>query len=311
MPNSRFYVRGFFDVIVLRNGKRIPMAVVLWVVAIGFNVSLRAEDKVVDETTGKLATLRLQFVCYQGLLESYGILKEITGGDDKLSVIDSSAEFIQCGLPDCAFCELSIRPPYLDPVASKIFLEDFQEQKHEYVNRLRDGVFEPRIVHVRPCIDTVHIDLPTAATPYPSRLQVSLYRHLKVPLPSSTALWGTSPWYGAVQFSLGDDEVPFPVVVQGPTPKKAWIIPRHFASISGPDGRIEIDRLPAGKPLNFQFFHPVLGNVIGEQFRVVIVKKQYTNKNGQVELTLNEGINDFGRIDISDALIKSLVHICP
>ena len=293
----------FLDTKVATKFKRYFTSALLWIITMESAVVVSADEKMENVKPEKQATIRLQFVCYKGLLESCGILKEVTGGEEKSSLIDPSAAFIQCALPDCAFYELTIRPPYLHPQAGKKFLEDFEGQKRDYVIQLRDGAFEPRIVHARPRIDTVRIDLPTAVAASPPRLRVGLASLLDVPFPRSTAMWGASPWYKEVQFSHGDDDVPFPIVLRGPIPIRAWIIPRHFASISGPDGRVEIDHLPTGKTLTFQFFHPVLGFVSGDGFGVVIGKKQ-TNKDGKIELTLNEGVNDFGLIDLSEAIVN-------
>ena len=98
-----------------------------------------------------------------------------------------------------------------------------------------------------------------------------------------------------------DDEIPVSVRhLVSSTALPTYLIPRYYAAISDVDGRIEITGLEAGRKLEFQLFHPD----VGKAFAKTIVAGKPVDESGTFELTLQDGINDIGDIDISNVVKK-------
>ena len=107
--------------------------------------------------------------------------------------------------------------------------------------------------------------------------------------------------YKSNQFSYEgspDEEAPIPFTYSGTPRTRAWVIARHYASITGEDGVATIERLPSNKPLKFRVFHPYLAAA----FPGCKVGDQVIDENNCVTLTLQSGVNDLGEIDISNGV---------
>ncbi len=75
-----------------------------------------------------------------------------------------------------------------------------------------------------------------------------------------------------------------------------------YVGISDAEGKIKIEKLPAGIPLNFRIWHESQDKSIDE---LSVDGKKETWKKGSVELTLMEGVNDLGTVLIKPARFKS------
>ena len=75
-----------------------------------------------------------------------------------------------------------------------------------------------------------------------------------------------------------------------------------YVGISDAAGKIKIEKLPAGVPLNFKLWHESQNKSIEE---LSIGGKKETWEKGCVELTLKEGANDFGTVLIKPDRFKS------
>jgi plastocyanin len=81
------------------------------------------------------------------------------------------------------------------------------------------------------------------------------------------------------------------------------IVTNHpYVGISGTDGKIKIEKLPAGVEIDFKLWHESQDKSIEE---VSIGGKKETWKKGSVKLTLKEGANDLGTLLIKPDRFKS------
>lgn len=75
-----------------------------------------------------------------------------------------------------------------------------------------------------------------------------------------------------------------------------------YVGISDAKGKIKIEKIPAGIPLNFKLWHESQKGLIEE---LSVGGKKETWEKGSVELTLKEGVNDLGTILIKSNRFKT------
>ena len=81
------------------------------------------------------------------------------------------------------------------------------------------------------------------------------------------------------------------------------IVAAHpYVGISDTEGKIKIEKLPAGTPFTFKLWHESQNKSIEE---LSVRGKKETWEKGRVELTLKEGANDFGIVLIKSDRFKS------
>jgi plastocyanin len=110
----------------------------------------------------------------------------------------------------------------------------------------------------------------------------------------------------------GSKEIPTEVEEKSPTKVDCnihpWmnayvVVTKHpYVGISDAQGKIKIEKLPAGVPLEFRIWHEIQDKSIEE---VVFNGSKDTWKKGYVTLTLKEGVNDFGKLLIKPNRFKT------
>ena len=170
--------------------------------------------------------------------------------------------------------------------------------------------FEPRLLHVRPekdffCLRTCNFKKYSVSA--------SRQRHwFSVSKPDIFNYDDLPQLNFVVPHIFADEVVPVQIRHQiTPTALPAYIIPRYYAAISDADGRVEIAGLEANRKMKYQLFHPDLGTAFA---KTIFDNRLIIDETGSFELTLQEGINDVGEIDISkaaDAYITSLWKTMP
>ena len=97
---------------------------------------------------------------------------------------------------------------------------------------------------------------------------------------------------------------PKPVLIEdSEDPKRrVFVFPQYYAAFSDSNGQIEIQGLQADSKIKFCFVHPLLGH----DFADVDIAGEKIAADGSIELTLGNGLNDFGNIYVTPAIKRYL-----
>jgi hypothetical protein len=181
-----------------------------------------------------------------------------------------------------------------------------EPNRRDFELRTYDGHLQTILVHVRPYIDSLKLGERGVGTPF------------RYPQPKDVAITKGSEDYIVKYYDSPDEEAPIPFTYIGMPPvrgsdpggknevhrltakpiARAWVIARHYASITGDDGLAKIEYLPSNREMKFRVFHPFLaaalpGCKIGDKV---------LDENCCFLLTLQPGLNDLGVMDLSDAV---------
>ena len=104
-------------------------------------------------------------------------------------------------------------------------------------------------------------------------------------------------------YTTKEEKAPTPIDCNIHSWMKAYVIVTNhpYVGISDAAGKIKIEKLPAGIPLDFRIWHESQDKSIEE---VNLAGKQDTWKKGSVSLTLKEGANDLGTLLIKPDRFK-------
>ena len=165
--------------------------------------------------------------------------------------------------------------------------------------------FEPRMIHLRPGIDK--ICLSTSDAKIRDVVGIMSSGHWFDSAASDKSLTRNgSDLDTELSLRYYDEQVPVRFHhLATPTARPAYLIPRYYAAISDVEGCVEIAGIESGRMMKFQLLHPDLGLA----FSKTIVAGFPVDDSGSFELTLNDGINDIGEIDISKTVMEYIAKI--